>query len=104
MYLIKFKISSLKDNVLKNEKVIVDHLHIPLQSGSDTILKLMNRKYLTDYFEKKINTIRSIRPNISITTDIIVGFPGESEKLFKETMDFAKKIEFSKLFGIHNCR
>ncbi len=84
-------------DVLKNNKVIVDHMHIPLQSGSDTILKLMNRKYLTDYYENKINKIRSIRPDISITTDIIVGFPGETDKLFNETMEFAKKMKFSKI-------
>lgn len=84
-------------DVLKNEKIIVNHMHIPLQSGSDTILKAMNRKYLTDYFEDKINTIRSIRPNISISTDIIVGFPGETDELFQETYDFARKINFSKI-------
>ena len=84
-------------NVLKEEKVIVDHLHIPLQSGSDTILKNMNRKYLSKYFEDKINTIREIRPNISITTDIIVGFPGETDELFKETIDFIKQIKFAKI-------
>lgn len=94
------EITELNDDffdVLKNNKVIVDHMHIPLQSGSDTILKLMNRKYLTDYYENKINMIRSIRPNISITTDIIVGFPSETEDLFKETIEFAKKIKFSKI-------
>ena len=84
-------------NVLKDNPVIVDHMHIPLQSGSDTLLRSMNRKYLTNYFEDKINTIRSIRPGISISTDIIVGFPGETEELFKETLDFAQKIEFSKI-------
>ncbi len=84
-------------DVLKNNKVIVNHMHIPLQSGSDTILKLMNRKYLTDYYENKIKTIRSIRENISISTDIIVGFPGEDEKLFLETLEFAKKMKFSKI-------
>ena len=83
--------------VLKNEKVIVDHLHIPLQSGSDTILKLMNRKYLTKYYEDKIEVIRKIRPNISITTDIIVGFPYETDELFSETIEFVKKIKFSKI-------
>ena len=84
-------------DVLKNNKVIVNHMHIPLQSGSDTILKLMNRKYLCDYYENKINTIRSIRKNISISTDIIVGFPGETEELFQETLEFARKMKFSKI-------
>ena len=84
-------------DVLKNEKVIVNHMHIPLQSGSDTILKAMNRKYLRDYFKEKIEIIRKIRPGISISTDIIVGFPGETEELFQETLDFARLMNFSKI-------
>ena len=84
-------------DVLRNSKVIVDHLHIPIQAGSNEILKAMNRKYDLDFFENKIKEIRSIRPNISITTDIIVGFPGETEELFKKSMDTCKRIEFSKL-------
>ena len=83
--------------VLKNSKILVDHMHIPLQSGSDEILKLMNRKYDKKYFIDKIEKIRSIRPNISITTDIIVGFPGETEELFNETIDTINKIKFSKI-------
>ena len=83
--------------VLKSSKIIVDHLHIPLQSGSNEILKLMNRKYNKEYFINKIEEIRKIRPNISITTDVIVGFPGESEELFNETIDTINKIEFSKI-------
>ena len=84
-------------DVLENSNIIVDHLHIPLQSGSDVILKLMNRKYDKEYFIKKIEEIRKIRPDISITTDVIVGFPGETEKLFNETIDTIKKINFSKI-------
>ena len=84
-------------DVLRKSKVIVDHLHIPIQAGSNEILKAMNRKYDLDFFENKIKEIRSIRPNISITTDIIVGFPGETEELFKKSMDTCKRIEFSKL-------
>lgn len=84
-------------NVLKNNKVLVDHMHIPLQAGSDNVLKAMNRKYDLKYFFDKINTIRSIRPNISITTDVIVGFPGETEKDFEETIDTCKKLEFAKI-------
>ena len=83
--------------VLKNSKIIVDHLHIPLQSGSNEILKLMNRKYDKEYFINKIEEIRKIRPNISITTDVIVGFPGETEELFDETIDTINKINFSKI-------
>ena len=84
-------------SLLKNSKVLVDHMHIPIQSGSDEILKLMNRKYDKKYFIDKIEKIRSIRPNISITTDIIVGFPGETEELFNETLDTVNKIKFSKI-------
>ena len=83
--------------VLKNSKIICNHLHIPLQAGSDEILKLMNRKYDLDFFIKKIEEIRDIRPDISITTDIIVGFPGETEDLFLETINNSKKIAFSKI-------
>ncbi len=83
--------------VLKNNPVIVDHLHIPLQAGSDKILHDMNRKYDKKYYLNKINEIRKIRPNISITTDIIVGFPGETEEDFLETCEFAKIIGFSKI-------
>ena len=84
-------------DVLKNSKTLVDHMHIPLQSGSDEILKLMNRKYDKNYFINKINEIRKIRPSISITTDIIVGFPGEREELFSETLNTISKIRFSKI-------
>ena len=84
-------------DILKNNKVLVDHMHIPLQSGSDKILKLMNRKYDKKYFIDKIEEIRKIRPLISITTDIIVGFPGETEELFNETLETVKKIRFSKI-------
>ena len=84
-------------DVLKNNKVIVDHLHIPLQAGTNKILKAMNRKYDLDYFFDKINKIRSIRPDISISTDIIVGFPTEDEEDFQETIDNARKLKFSKI-------
>ena len=83
--------------ILRNSSVIVDHLHIPIQSGSNEILKLMNRKYDLDFFKDKINEIRSIRPNISITTDIIVGFPSETDELFEESIKTVKEINFSKL-------
>ncbi len=84
-------------NVLRNSKVLVDHLHIPIQAGSNEILKAMNRKYDLDYFFSKIEEIRSIRPNISISTDVIVGFPTETLELFLKTIDTCKKIGFSKL-------
>ena len=84
-------------DVIRNNDILVDHMHIPLQAGSDTILKSMNRKYDMKYFFDKIETLRKIRPNISITTDVIVGFPGETDELFLETVDNIKKIGFSKL-------
>lgn len=84
-------------DVLKGNLNLVSHLHIPLQSGSDTILKLMNRKYDKQYFMDKIKRIRSIREDISITTDVIVGFPSETDELFNETIDTIKKIGFSKI-------
>ncbi len=84
-------------DVLKNNKVIVNHMHIPLQSGCDKTLKEMNRKYDTKYYLDKINLIRSIRPNISITTDLIVGFPNETEEDFNNTLSFLRKVKFSKI-------
>lgn len=84
-------------DVLKNYPVLVDHLHIPLQSGCDTVLKRMNRKYDTAYFKAKVAKIREIRPLISLTTDVIVGFPGETDKEFAETIKTIKEINFSKI-------
>ena len=84
-------------NIIEKNNIIADHLHIPLQAGSDEVLKLMNRKYNTEYFENKIKEIRKLRPNISISTDVIVGFPGETDELFQETYDFCQKIGFSKI-------
>ena len=94
------EITELNDKfleMLKINKKICNHLHIPLQAGSDEILKRMNRKYDLAYYEEKINKIRSIRPDISITTDIIVGFPYETDELFSETLEFSKKMNFSKI-------
>ena len=94
------EITELTDEVLevmRNNKVIVDHMHIPLQAGSNKVLKLMNRKYDLDYFFKKIKEIKSVRPAMAITTDVIVGFPGEEEEDFLETIETCKKIGFSKI-------
>ena len=94
------EITELNDkflNMLSTNKKVCDHLHIPLQAGSDEILKKMNRKYDLKYYEEKIKKIRMIRPDISITTDIIVGFPYETDKLFNETLEFSRKINFSKI-------
>lgn len=84
-------------NTLKDTPKICNHLHIPLQSGSENVLKRMNRKYNKDYFYNKIIEIRKIRPDISITTDCIVGHPYETEDDFLEYLDFCKKIKFSKI-------
>ena len=83
--------------MLSTNKKVCDHLHIPLQAGSDEILKKMNRKYDLKYYEEKIKKIRMIRPDISITTDIIVGFPYETDELFNETLEFSRKMNFSKI-------
>ena len=94
------EITELNDEffeVLKDNPIVVSHLHIPLQAGSDTVLQAMNRKYLTNYFEAKVKKIREIRPDISLTTDVIVGFPGETEEEFQETLDFVSKIKFTKV-------
>ena len=84
-------------DTLKESKKIVNHIHIPLQSGSDTILKLMNRRYDMNEFISSIEKIRKIRPGIAITTDVIVGFPGETDELFNETVESIKKIGFTEL-------
>ena len=84
-------------SIIKDNDIIVDHLHIPLQAGSDEVLKLMNRKYDLDYYYRKIESIRKVRPNISITTDVIVGFPGEDDNLFNKTIDVCRKLEFTKI-------
>lgn len=94
------EITELNDKFMEELKInpkICNHLHIPLQSGSNTILKLMNRKYDQKYFQDKVEQLRIIRPDISITTDLIVGFPGETDEHFNETFEFIKKINFTKI-------
>ncbi len=94
------EISQIDDkmlNVMKNSRILANHLHVPLQSGSDSVLERMNRKYNTSEYLSKINEIRELFPDIALTTDVIVGFPGETEKEFKETYDFIKKVGFSEL-------
>ena len=81
--------------VLKQSKKIVNHIHIPLQAGSDHVLKLMNRRYDKKYFLDRINKIKEIRPNIAITTDVIVGFPKETEEDFLDTINFVKEVNFA---------
>lgn len=84
-------------NLIGSNQIIVDHLHVPLQSGCDATLKRMNRKYTTSQYLEKINKIRNYLPNIAFTTDVIVGFPGESDEEFEETYNFIKKVNYSEL-------
>ncbi|MBE6144449.1 MAG: tRNA (N(6)-L-threonylcarbamoyladenosine(37)-C(2))-methylthiotransferase MtaB [Firmicutes bacterium] len=101
----RLRISSIEINeitedvldIIKESEIIVDHIHIPMQSACDKTLKEMNRKYDCNFFINKINDIRKIRPNISITTDIIVGFPNETEEDFNQTLKTIKQINFSKI-------
>ncbi|WP_296875757.1 tRNA (N(6)-L-threonylcarbamoyladenosine(37)-C(2))-methylthiotransferase MtaB [Thomasclavelia sp.] len=101
----RLRISSIETSQISDEiidligsnEIIVDHLHVPLQSGCDATLKRMNRKYTTAKYLEKINKIREYLPNIAFTTDVIVGFPGESEEEFAATYDFIKTVNFSQL-------
>ncbi len=94
------EITELNDKfleTLRKSKKIVNHIHIPIQSLCDKTLKDMNRKYDVDYFFNKINEIRSIRPNIAITSDVIVGFPGETDEDFNITKENIRKLGITEL-------
>jgi threonylcarbamoyladenosine tRNA methylthiotransferase MtaB len=101
----RVRISSIEMNTLSDalvehiagSKKVMPHFHLSLQAGSDTILKAMNRKYLTADFTKKVETIRHFIPDASIGTDVIVGFPGETDALFLETVNYINDISFSYL-------
>src|SRR5699024_150927 len=84
-------------DVLDKSEKIVRHLHIPLQAGSDTVLHRMRRKYSTGYYKQKVDKIRKALPGLAITSDVIVGFPGETEEEFLETYNFVKEIGYSEL-------
>lgn len=84
-------------NLIKDNKIIAKHLHIPLQSGSDKILKLMDRKYDLKFYKDRIEKIRKMIKDVSITTDLIVGFPNEDEKDMEDTLKFIKEIKFTKI-------
>ncbi len=84
-------------NIIEKSDKIVPHLHIPLQSGSDEILKKMNRKYNKEFFLNKIEHLRKVKKDLSITTDVIVGFPTETDELFNESIEFIKKVHFTKV-------
>ena len=92
--------SEIDENLIKliNERDnLANHFHIPLQSGSDTVLKRMNRKYNCEQFLSKIELIKKACPNVALTTDVITGFPGETEEEFLETYEFIKKCGFNML-------
>ena len=101
---IRFMTSHPKDlsdeliEVMKDSKKICRHLHLPLQSGSSRILKIMNRHYDKERYLTLVKNIKTAMPDISLTTDIIVGFPGETEEDFLETMDVVKKVRFDSAF------
>ncbi len=101
----RLRLSSMEDNLINENfleelasvKNFCPHFHLSLQSGCDEVLKKMNRHYTTSDFEKSVNLIRKYFPLAGITTDIIVGFPTETEENFEETLNFAKKVKFSQL-------
>ena len=101
----RIRISSIEPNLLSNEiidfvsnsKKFVPHFHIPMQSGSDTVLKLMKRRYLSKLYKDRISHIKKIIPNACIGADVIVGFPGETDKEFLETYDFISRLDLSYL-------
>ena len=101
---IRFMTSHPKDlsdeliEVMAHSKKICKHLHLPVQSGSSRILKLMNRKYTKEHYLELVDKIRTAVPDIAITTDIIVGFPGETEEDFQETLDVVRKAKYDSAF------
>ena len=76
---------------------VCHHFHLSLQSGSDTVLKRMNRKYTTDEYAESVEALRALWPDVAITTDIIVGFPGETDEEFEETLEFVKRVKLSQI-------
>ncbi len=102
----RYRISSIEPNLLSNEIIdfclsksqrFVPHFHVPLQSGSDRILKLMRRKYERALYAERVNQIKSLRSDACIGVDVIVGFPGETDEDFMETIDFLKELDISYL-------
>lgn len=101
----RIRLGSLEPNIITEEFVnrlkkvtkMCDHFHLSLQSGCDETLKRMNRKYTAEAFEKEVNLLRKTFPDVALTTDVIVGFPGETEEEFNETYKYLSKIRFTKL-------
>ena len=82
---------------LSKLKKVCDHFHLSLQSGCDETLKRMNRRYCAEEFEQGVQRLRKVFPNVALTTDVIVGFPGETEEEFSKTYEFLKRIKFYKM-------
>ena len=107
---IRFMTSHPKDlsdeliQVMAEEPKICRHLHLPLQSGSSRILKLMNRRYTKEQYLELVDRIRKAVPDISLTTDIIVGFPGETEEDFQETLDVVRRVRYDSAFTFQYSR
>ena len=101
----RIRISSIEPNLLKDESIdlvsksrsFVPHFHIPLQSGSDDLLKKMKRRYLTKLYNDRVHKIREVMPHAAIGVDVIVGFPGETEELFMETYNFINELPITYL-------
>jgi threonylcarbamoyladenosine tRNA methylthiotransferase MtaB len=101
----RLRISSIEPNLLKNETIefvaqsrtFVPHFHIPLQSGSNAILKKMKRRYLREVYTDRVSTIRQVMPHACIGVDVIVGFPGETDEQFLETYNFLNEMDISYL-------
>ena len=85
-------------NVIAEEKKVCNHLHLPFQAGSDRILKLMNRKYTSGQYLNLVRKVRSKIPDIVLTADVIVGFPGETEEDFEKTLELVRAAEFDMLY------
>ncbi len=83
--------------VLNDSNIVVRHLHVPIQSGSNTVLKRMRRKYTMEFFAERLDRLREALPDLAITSDVIVGFPGETEEEFMETYNFIKEYRFAEL-------
>ncbi|EON70117.1 tRNA (N(6)-L-threonylcarbamoyladenosine(37)-C(2))-methylthiotransferase MtaB [Lysinibacillus sphaericus] len=83
--------------VLRKSNIVVNHLHIPIQSGSDTVLKRMRRKYTMEFFGERLTKLHEALPDLAVTSDVIVGFPGETEEEFMETYNFIRDHKFSEL-------
>jgi len=101
----RYRISSIEPNLLTNEiiefvagsKRIMPHFHIPLQSGSDAVLKLMQRRYTRDLYQERVDLIKKIMPHACIGVDVIVGSPGETEEYFKESLEFIHALDIAYL-------